>query len=101
MPSLPLLAYHGAISHPTPVTAEQVCLYLARHLDEVKQRAKERICAEIDALTLDELYDVFWAGRAQYGGEFDVEAIDCVREIRKEAADTVLYVLLLQHQHEA
>jgi hypothetical protein len=84
----PQQAYHGAISHPTPVTAEQVCLHLAGHLAEVKQRAKERICAEIDALTLDELYDVFESGRAQYGGEFNVEAINCVREIRKEGAET-------------
>lgn len=67
----------------------------------MKGIAKAYICNEIDKLTKEELFDVFWSGRQQYGGDFDVEAIACVRELKKEAADTCWYVTLLAHQRES
>lgn len=82
------------------VSAKQVCLYLAENMEEVKRRAKRRICQEIDSLTLEELYDVFWSGREQYGGEFDVEAIPCNYELKREACDVTWYVNFLLHQVE-
>src|SRR4051812_23019923 len=57
LPGTHARAYRGTISpRPRPVSAEQGWLRLAKNLAEVKERAKERICREIDILTLDELY---------------------------------------------
>ncbi len=82
------------------VTEAQVCRYLGRNLEILKDEAKERVCEEIDRLTSNELFDRFWDGRKQYG-EFDVEAIPCKLEMKREALDFLWYLTFshLQHEH--
>jgi len=85
---------------PAKVTEAQVCRYLGNNLDVLKEEAKRYICEEIDELTSNELFDRFWDGRREYGGEFDVEAIPCREELFREAMDVVWYVTFLKHQRE-
>src|SRR4051794_34693259 len=90
--------YNPSISKkpaPQRVTEKTVCRYLGNNVEMVKELAKAHVCKTIDGLTKEELFDRFWDGRLKYGGEFDVESIACIQELKFEALDVVLYMLFL------
>lgn len=83
------------------VTFEQACRYLRENFELIVQEAVLLATNQLLELTPEEVIAKARKGRAEYGGEFDVEAIPAIAELKEEMKDVICYAAfyLLQRDH--